>query len=109
MRRGGLADRRFHQSHFRGRSTARNLRAVGNGEYVDKMWIGEDEGSRTPGDTVERLLHLARELIALRCDVIFATRVTGLFDALLTLQVTGVGRGRRSTIVTGPHHESRND
>ena len=85
MRRGGLADRRFHQSHFRGRSTARNLRAVDNGEYVDKMWIGEDEGSRTPGDTVERLLHLARELIALRCDVIFATRVTGLFDALLTL------------------------
>ena len=74
MRRGGLADRRFHQSHFRGRSTARNLRAVDNGEYVDKMWIGEDEGSRTPGDTVERLLHLARELIALRCDVIFATR-----------------------------------
>ncbi len=65
MRRGGLADRRFHQSHFRGRSTARNLRAVDNGEYVDKMWIGEDEGSRTPGDTVERLLHLARELIAL--------------------------------------------
>ena len=64
MRRGGLADRRFHQSHFRGRSTARNLRAVDNGEYVDKMWIGEDEGSRTPGDTVERLLHLARELIA---------------------------------------------
>ena len=65
IRRGGLADRRFHQSHFRGRSTARNLRAVDNGEYVDKMWIGEDEGSRTPGDTVERLLHLARELIAL--------------------------------------------
>src|SRR5438034_10894265 len=69
----------------------------------------EDEGSRTPGDTVERLLHLARELIELRCDVIFATRVRGLVDALLTLQVTGAGRGRRSTIVTGPHHESHND
>jgi len=46
MRRGGLADRRFHQSHFRGRSTARNLRAVDNGGYVDKMWIGEDLGQR---------------------------------------------------------------
>ena len=93
MRRGGLADRRFHQSHFRGRSTARNLRAVDNGEYVDKMWIGEDEGSRTPGDTVERLLHLARELIALRCDVIFATSpnaIRAATNATATLRIVGI-------------------
>ena|SRR5437899_4036736 len=32
-----------------------------------------------------------------------------VFDALLTLQVTGAGRGRRSTIVWGLHHESHND
>ncbi len=93
MRRGGLADRRFHQSHFRGRSTARNLRAVDNGEYVDKMWIGEDEGSRTPGDTVERLLHLARELIALRCDVIFATSpnaIRAATNATATIRIVGI-------------------
>src|SRR6266571_9170975 len=47
MRRGGLADRRFHQSHLRGRSTAGNLRTVDNGGYVDKMWIGEDLGGVT--------------------------------------------------------------
>jgi len=69
------------------------LRAVDNGEYVDKMWIGEDEGSRTPGDTVERLLHLARELIALRCDVIFATSpnaIRAATNATATIRIVGI-------------------
>src|SRR5437899_10085528 len=47
MRRDRLADRRFHRSHSRGRTTVRNLRAVDNGGYVDKRWIGEDLGQRT--------------------------------------------------------------
>src|SRR5207247_11465845 len=49
--------------------------------------------SRTPGDTVERLLHLARELIALRCDVIFATSpnaIRAATNATATLRIVGI-------------------